>query len=398
MIRLFFKSLWNNRRRNILVFIELFMISFVMVNLIIYLANILAIYRIKNLYDSRDVVLVNISNKTPEPAATAEQAFLNLKKVFASNPFVESVSVSKNAIPFNYNISTSEYVHYSDRFGMSMRYVDIDYGKVMKVVPIRGRWFNETDRGKSVRPVMITKDIDEKYFKGNGVGQRFNNGANDRYKEEYEITGIVEEFKRSDIEKPYPAVLMLLDSIKPQSMWETSYLIRTRENKTSDMLAVAESQVYSTLKPDNWTISSLNTLENMHSEQNSETYQRNYISLIIALFVLINVLLGTIGILWYNTNLRINEIGIKRALGSTGRGIRRLLITENLVIAGIGLLIVLVIVLQVPITGQKELEPGVMVQSIIVSYVSMAMLVLLSTWIPASIASKIRPATALKTE
>ncbi len=397
-MRLFFKSLWNNRRRNILVFIELFMISFVMVNLIIYLANILAIYRIRTMYHSRDVVLVNISNKIPEPAATAEQAFLNLKKVFASNPFVESVSISKNAIPYNYNISTSEYTHGSDRFGMSMRYVDIEYGKVMKIVPVSGRWFNETDRGKSVRPVMITKDIDQKYFKGNGVGQRFTNGGEGINKEEYEIAGVVESFKRSDIEKPYPAVLILLDSIKPQSMWETSYLIRTGENKTSAMLAVAESQVYSTLNPENWTISSLNTLENMHSEQNNENYQRNYLSVIIALFVLINILLGTIGILWYNTNLRIHEIGIKRALGSTGRGIRRLLIAENLVIAGIGLLIVLVIVLQVPITGQKELEPGVMVQSIIISYVSMTLLVLLSTWIPSSIASKIRPAVALKTE
>jgi len=166
------------------------------------------------------------------------------------------------------------------------------------------------------------------------------------------------------------------------------------------MLAIAESQVYSTLNPESWTINSLNSLDNMRLEVNNENYQRNYLTVIIALFVLINIFLGTIGILWYNTNLRIHEIGIKRALGSTGKGIKRLLVTENLVIAGAGLLIVLLIVLQIPMLVNRgdAPEPGVMSSSIIISVVSMIILVFLSTWIPATIASKIRPAVALKTE
>jgi putative ABC transport system permease protein len=167
------------------------------------------------------------------------------------------------------------------------------------------------------------------------------------------------------------------------------------------MLAIAESQVYSTLNPESWTISSLNSLDNMRLQVNNGNYQRNYLTVIIALFVVINIFLGTIGILWYNTNLRIHEIGIKRALGSTGKGIKRLLVTENLVIAGVGLLIVLLIVLQIPMLvnyrGDTP-EPGVVLSSIIISIVSMIILVFLSTWIPATIASKIRPAIALKTE
>ena len=66
MMRLFFKSIWNNKRRNILVFIELFMISFVLVNLTLYLDNMLAVYRIKNCYDTQNVILVDITKKNPE--------------------------------------------------------------------------------------------------------------------------------------------------------------------------------------------------------------------------------------------------------------------------------------------------------------------------------------------
>jgi putative ABC transport system permease protein len=216
----------------------------------------------------------------------------------------------------------------------------------------------------------------------------------------YEIIGVVDRFKRNDIETPYPTAFILKDSVKAGSNWQTSFLIRTNENKTSDMLAIAESQVYSTLNPESWTINSLNSLDNMRLQVNNENYQRNYLTVIIALFVVINIFLGTIGILWYNTNLRIHEIGIKRALGSTGKGIKRILITENLVIAGDGLFIVLLIVLQIPILVNREgpPEPGVLLYSIVISVVTMIVLVFLSTWIPATIASKIRPAIALKTE
>jgi len=401
MMRLFFKTLWNNKRRNILVFIELFMISFVLVNLTLYLVNMYSVYRIKNCYDTRNVILIGISKKNPESEKIAEVSFQNLEKVFATNSFVESVSISTNAVPYNYSISTTGFNHDSTEIGFANREVDINYGRVMKIVPLKGRWFNETDLGKAVHPIIISNEANEKYFKGNAVGARIfeKNGRSGKVTN-YEIIGVVDRFKRNDIETPYPAAFILKDSIKAGSNWQTSILIRTGENKTSEMLAIAESQVYSTLNPESWTITSLNSLDNMRLEVNNENYQRNYLTVIIALFVLINIFLGTIGILWYNTNLRIHEIGIKRALGSTGKGIKRLLVTENLVIAAAGLLIVLLIVLQIPmlINSGNAPEPGVLLSSIIISVVSMIILVFMSTWIPATIASKIRPAIALKTE
>ena len=401
MIRLFFKTLWNNKRRNILVFIELFMISFVLVNLTLYLSSMYAIYSIKNCYDTQNVILIDIGKKNPESEKIAEVSFQNLKKVFAANSFVESVSFSTNAVPYNYSISTKGFKYDSVEVGFANREVDIDYGKVMKVVPLKGRWFNETDLGKAVHPIVITNDANNKYFKGNAVGERiYEKDGRSGKVTNFEVIGVVDRFKRNDIETPYPAAFILKDSIKASSNWQTSILIRTKENKTSEMLAIAETQVYSTLNPESWTITSLNSLENMRLEVNNENYQRNYLTVIIALFVLINIFLGTIGILWYNTNLRIHEIGIKRALGSTGKGIKRLLVTENLVIAAAGLLIVLLIVLQIPMLVNRgdAPEPGVMSSSIIISVVSMIILVFLSTWIPATIASKIRPAIALKTE
>lgn len=394
MIRIFFKTIWNNRRRNILVFIELFMISLILVNLTAYLVNMITIYRLKNCYDAHNVILVNISKKENEDESITEQSFANLKKKFSSNSFVESVSISNNAIPYNYNLYSTEFTYNSEHFDLALRQTDIDYSEVMQVKPLKGRWFNETDIGKSVGPIIISRDIDEKYFQGNAVGNRIKDENN-----VYEIVGVVDHFKRSDIEKPYSFGFLFKDKINAKSYWNTSFLIRTNEGKTGDMLNIAETLVYSTIDPQKWTIERLNSLLNMHDSQNSEISQRNYIGIIIVLFILINVFLGTTGILWYNTNLRIHEIGIKRALGSTGEGIKRLLIFENILLAGLGLLIVIMLVLQVPsIYDGERIKPEVMYKSIWISVTTMIILVLLSTWIPASLASKIRPAIALKTE
>jgi putative ABC transport system permease protein len=393
MTRIFFKTLWNNRRRNILVFIELFMISLILLNLTVYLVNIMAIYRIKNCYNSDNVILVRISNKEKEDEKITEESFQNLINNFKSNAFVESVSISNNALPYNYSLYSTNFKYENNTFNLALRQVDIDYSRVMKITPLKGRWFNETDRGKSTFPIIISPDIEVKYFNGDAIGKIIQEGKNS-----YEIIGVVDHFKRGDTEKPIPFGFTFKDKIR-NSWWGISFLIRTKNGKTGEMLAIAESQVSLTLNPDKWTIESLNSLENMKNKQNYDTAQGNLLILIVALFIMINVFLGTVGILWYNTNLRIHEIGLKRALGSTGRGIKRWLITENMFLAGLSLFIVIMAFLQSPsFIDSKRTQPGVLSLSIYISIALMIILVFISTWIPASIASKIHPATALKTE
>ena len=396
MIRQFFKVLWNNRRRNILVFIELFMISFILCNLTVYLLNLREITRIKNCYDTRDVVNISMNKKANDNIAISEPSFANLKQVLASNPFVESVSYSNYATPYLYNAWIDVFKHDSDNINMEIRRVDIDYAKVMKIKPLKGRWFDNTDFGKSVVPILVSNDIDEKNFNGNSIGARLKwNGG------ECEIIGVTERFKRSDIESPDPpSAFIFKDSVAAKKYWgDLTILIRTKENMTAEMLKVAESQVSSTINPEFWGMTGLNSLENMRASQNSDSFQRNYLTVILSLFIIINIFLGTIGILWYNTNLRIHEVGIRRAIGATGRNVRLQLAAESIVIAFASLFIVNLIIAQTPFMfGNGKTEPGVIANSIWVSTIVMLILVLLSTWLPARFASKISPATVLKTE
>lgn len=85
-------------------------------------------------------------------------------------------------------------------------------------------------------------------------------------------------------------------------------------------------------------------------------------------------------------------------MGATGHSINRQLILENLVLGGLGLLVVALVYIQLPSIRITKVDPPVMYLSVIISIILMVLLILLSTWIPASIASRIRPAEALKTE
>jgi putative ABC transport system permease protein len=233
--------------------------------------------------------------------------------------------------------------------------------------------------------------VEKKYFEGNAVGKAFGKESN------LEIIGVTDEFKRSDIEEPYlNGFFFTEDFYSDFSMM--NILVRVKPGKIEDFLKNAESEALTVLDPKVWTINIQNSLENMRSSQNDSSSRRRYVGLLIALFILINVLLGVIGILWYNTNLRIHEIGVKRALGATGNNIRGLLILENLFLGGIGLIVVALVFIQIPSVRLTKVEPPVMYLSVLISIVIMILLILLSTWIPASIASKIRPAEALKTE
>lgn len=398
MIRIFFKTLWNNRMRNVLIFIELFIISLVLINLTVYLTERIRIRSIKTSYDIRDVVNLSLYNKVedtnPEIQTNDDniKLFKNLKLKLESNNLVESVSYSGNASPFNCCPEGCVHEFGDDEVFINRMYADFDYADVMRVTPLKGRWFNDSDRGKTIKAALISKSIEDKYFNGDAVGKILSNPEPCKL----EIIGVVEEFKRTDFEEPSPMAFIFNEDLSYQRWF--AILIRAKPGEAENLLKIAEREVFSVLDPNVWGIRSMNTFDNMRSTENLHRLQRKYLGVLLAIFVMINVLLGVIGILWYNTNLRIHEIGVKRAMGATAKSIKRQLILENLVLGGLGILIVALVYIQVPSIRITKVEPQVMYISVIISIVVMVLLIILSTWIPASIASKIRPAEALKTE
>ncbi|HKD90799.1 MAG TPA: FtsX-like permease family protein, partial [Terriglobales bacterium] len=110
--------------------------------------------------------------------------------------------------------------------------------------------------------------------------------------------------------------------------------------------------------------------------------------------------IGVYGVLAYLTNQRVPELAIRMALGSTARGVVRLVLTESLrmIVAGVGLGIAGAwaanrILLGV-VDGARAAGPATFLVMIAV-LVSFA---LLASYVPARRAGRVDPLTALRNE
>ena len=230
MIRIFLKTIWNQRSKNILIFIEMLLIFLVISNLSIYYTNLISILRTPNCYQHENVVIVTINSHGEGPEEVHFGIHLkNLKMGLTANEFVEAVSISQMAAPFNYSLSSSVYKYGDESFSSAHRSVDIDYGRVMNINVLKGRWFNETDRGKKITPVVLGMDIEEETFDGEAVSKRFG-------EDNYEVVGVVGAFKRSDIEKPYPSCFHLKDIKDSSSYYSMDFLIRVKKEQAQYLI------------------------------------------------------------------------------------------------------------------------------------------------------------------
>jgi len=392
MSTIFFKTIWNQRSRNILIFIEFFLIFLVLSNLSIFYTDMISIKRIPNCYQHDNVVKISVLPKGEDAGKNHSAEHLqNLKLSLDLNPSVESVSISTRATPFNYNLGATTFSFGDEKFNIATRNTDIEYGEVMKIKMLKGRWFNETDRGKKVQPAIIGIDVEEETFNGDAIGKRFG-------EDQYEVIGIVDAFKRSDIEEPYPSMFRLRE-IKGDTLdYSVDFLIRVSPGHMHDFLNIANREVFTVLNSNHWSISSLNTLENQQAELNADSQIRRLIIMLVVSFVVVNIILGIIGILWYNTNLRIYELGIKRAIGNYGTRIIREIIAENIILAIISSLPVIIILAQSEGLRIAPVKGELFVISQLIAFIIMLLLVILCSWLPARIVSSIHPAVALKYE
>ena len=120
-------------------------------------------------------------------------------------------------------------------------------------------------------------------------------------------------------------------------------------------------------------------------------------------FLLLNIFLGVIGTFWFRTQHRRSEIALRMAFGSTRRGVFRRLTNEGLLLLTLAALPAALIAFNVGMAELVDVErmPFDAVRflwAIGMTWVLMALMVVLGIWYPARRAMRIQPAEALYDE
>lgn len=266
------------------------------------------------------------------------------------------------------------------------------YFETMQIPIKQGRVFNEADFNGDHFVVVVDETLVRKHFPNeNPLGQRLHHRGKSK-----EIIGVVGDIHNRSLAED-PTKPMLYEPMA-QDCWNAQTVVcRT----TGDPLALAEAvrQAVWSLNPAQ-PILKIDTIKREVLKTVSMEQLSSLVMGFIASVALILAVTGIYAVVSHSVSERINEIGIRMALGAQSRDVFGLILREGVILAVVGIGIGLAAcwalsrVLRVLLFGITPTDPTTFVCATLLLFT----VALLACYIPARRAAKIDPMEALRYE
>ena len=396
MIRHLFTLIWNRKKSNFLMITEIFFSFIVLFGVLSLAFFYLDNYR-KPLgfgYDKVWVMSMRWNQEKPEEIQAIQY---RLKQQFKSNPEVVQVALAASNIPYTMNTSNTGFTH-NNRFTMADWFtVDKEFAEVMQVNVKAGRWFNTEDNASGTKAIIINQALRDEIFPDeNPVGKVIRDKDNPDRK----IVGVVGTFRQKgeySPDKPGYFEYLNTDYTSNGTAGGTLNNLVIRVKPGVNRAFEEKLMKQATQIAQGWTIE-IKTMNEMRISDNKITLIPLVVFSVVCGFLILNVALGLFGVLWYNINRRISEIGLRRAVGAASGQVYRQFIGEVLVLATFGIVIGIIIALQFPLLQVFGVQTGVYVAAIVGSVLAIYLLAAGCAVYPSRQAAAIQPATALHEE
>ena len=400
MIKHLFKLMWNRKRKNFLMMVEIF-ISFI----VLFISLSVLIFNINNYlqplgFSYKNVSMITLDWKDTDNKEVIE-SLKQINNTLNSYSEIEYHSLSKSFIFMPYTMSDGDYKYNNNEVSLERLHGGDDFDNVLDVKILEGRWFDESDNAYNKIPVVLNKKAEKELFRGeSGLGKSFTN-ANDDSKNEFMVIGIIDDFRNTGQFSKTKNIMFhrinLNDQIDKIEYVSDSMLNRLLLKMRPGIDAGFEEQMMKQLsgiaKGFNLKIQ---RAEDARNFANKSMIILPLILLIVSTFLILNVGLGLFGIIWYNTNKRKSEIGLRRALGSPANTIYKQILGESIVLSTFSLTFGVLLAIQFPILNLISfIDIKIYYVSIIVSIISIYVVTAICALYPSKLASDIQPAIAL---
>lgn len=396
MIRHLIRLVWNRKRANILVLVEIFlsfMVLFAICSSGLYFYNNYS----KPLGFSHEDVWVlqlrppqNLMN--PETREEGVNLFQQLLRQIRANGEVEH---GAGAFVVAYGES-----HWMTSLGLNSRKlpvsyspIGLDFEKVMELEMVEGRFWNETDLALTVKPLVINVTLARELFGSeSAVGEvvEFNDT-------ERKVIGVFQDYRHQGDLTPLKFFVMAPHILsKP-----TSYLYDKVVMKMAPGVSTGfEEKLMDELEAmaPGWSFT-VQTMERMRNDHFKKQLSVMAIFGLVAVFMLVMVAMGLVGVLWQNVTRRTSELGVRRAKGATRNRIYFQILGELMVITTLAIFMGLVVAVQLPILGVTgSVGNGVLASGFCLALVLIYLLTTVSGLYPSWLATRVNPAEALHYE
>ena len=403
----------RHRLQNALVAGEMAMAVVLLIGAGLMIRSLAALWGINPGFDARNVLAFQTS-WTSDPKTTASQLRVKHResmKQFESVPGVEAVSEMAGSLPMTGDSELPFWIegHAKPTSQHDMPFalfylVTPDYQKVMRIPLQLGRELNDRDDEHAPVVALLDSSFAQKYFPNeNPIGKRLNLALLDMQAEIVGVVGHVEHWGLgSKAHENLQAQLYLSEWQLPDRFWPLlanggGYVART----AGAPMGVLSSLRDAVQRTDSSTvIYGVRQMDDIVARSVATQRMAMILLSVFSTLALVLSAIGIYGVISYLTGQRTHEIGVRIALGASGRDVQRMVLGEGMRITlvgvgiGLGAALGLTRLIAKLIYGVGAMDP--------VTFAGVAIILtgvaLLACYVPARRAMSVDPIIALRYE
>jgi len=274
--------------------------------------------------------------------------------------------------------------------------VSANYFEAMGIRLLKGRGFTSADTGDSTKVVVINETLARRIWPGEDpIGKRLKQGWPESQSPWREVVGVVADVKLNGVERDTPMQTYL--PLVQEPARSVGLVVRTVGNPLVEGDAV-ERAIHSIDK--DLPVSAIRSMEQLLGISMAQRRLTLTLLLSFAALALLLAGVGIYGVISYSVRQRTHELGIRMALGAQRRDVLKLILTQGLKLALIGVVIGLLTAfaltrwMETLLFNVRPTDP----LTFAVIAVVLLLVALFACWLPARRATKVDPMVALRCE
>jgi predicted permease len=408
----------QNKVRSVLVVVEVALALVLLIGSALLIRTAAALGRVDPGFDTQNVLTLKMSLKGAQfdKAEAVEQLVRNGVERLKSIPGVVTASATccvplQGGYGLPFRISgrpLPENARGPFHGGGGWMTVSPGYFEVFKIPVKRGRTFNERDTGRSTPVVIINEAMAKEYWpKGDPLNDRLliGKGIMPAFAAETDrqVIGVVADIRSNGLDsEPQPQMFIPQAQVPDEanalnvSLTPISWIVRTQVPPQSLSAVIQENLRQSTGLP----VANVESMSEIASRSVSRQKFNMWVMTVFGGCALLLAAIGIYGLMAYSVEQRTQEIGIRLALGAQASQVRRMVVSQGMVLAIAGMVIGLAAAFYLARLIASFLFGVTTKDPLVFTGVPLLLLAVafLSVWLPARRASKVDPLIALRYE
>lgn len=384
------KLMWNKRRANSMIFLELLLAFIVLFGVYSFLAFNLERYSSPLGFSYQNSIGVQLDFAEGIDSLTVVQAQQRIHRDLLTIPAVEAATWGGPITLFGEKVWKTGSNENGQTIVSQIMFVDDKFQDALEVDMLEGRWFTEDDYRAKYPPMVVNKEFKERYYPAVTLIDSILDVSG-----EHRIVGVTGDFKYGgNFEENFPLTFhSQLDWMdEDEKNHFEAIILRLRPGSLADN----EEEIYNLLV--GATKNPRVVIDDMARERrnaNRPVVIPLVILLIVSAFLLINVGLGLFGVLVTQISRRRAEIGLRKAMGATPAEVSAQFVLEVLLVTGAALLLGVFFAVQVPLLDLLPIPDRFFYLGLLGAIATILLIVTLCALLPSRQAAGLQPATVL---